>query len=278
MDTKARKHLRILSLVLLCSLLLGSFLIGSSILAQEEIEKYGEIAGGKSDSIPIQLKVGEMVQGEIIAVRNQRLRLSIADYTGKSIHDFGETSTRGGFYYAAETDGQHYIVVTNPDSFSVGTRGYTLKYMIKPTDLAPGSGSGKPIGEKGILPWIIAGISIAGLILLIIFIRVFIRRKKEKRKLKYYHYELYGRWERYSIEQLEGEILRIESKRRELHQRLNAFGRAAPRVIIGKRQPSGLDDIESQMMDIKLQLEKLDLEEEGIRQVLREKKAKHQRA
>lgn len=125
--------------------LLGNFLANSSVLAQEPIKKDGEIAGGKSHSIPIELQVGQMVEGEFIAVRGQRLRLSLADFTGKSIYIFGETSTRGGFYYAAETNGRLYIVVTNPDGFSVGTRGYNIIYQIKPTNLAPGAGSGKKV-------------------------------------------------------------------------------------------------------------------------------------
>lgn len=252
---------------------LATFLIGGSILAQVEIQKDGEIAGGKSDSIPIQLKVGEMVQGEIIAVRNQRLSLSIADFSGKSIHYFGETSTRGGFFYAAKVDGQYYIVVTNPDSFSVGTRGYRIVYKIIPTNLAPGTGSGKPTGGKSVLPWVVAGISIIGLILLL----VFIRRRKQQQKLVYFHYKPY--YERYSVEQLEDEISRVMSKKNELQRRLEAFGSAAPKVVIGRREFRGLDDIdiESQMWDIKRQLEKLDGKEEDLRRVLRDKKAKQER-
>ncbi len=142
MNTKIRKSL-VLAGFIMCLSVIGSFLASGSVLAQEDIRKGGEIAGDKSDSIPIQLKVGEMVQGEIAAVRNQHLRLSIADFNGKTIHYFGETSTRAGFYYAAKVNGQHYIVVTNPDGFSVGTRGYNITYRITPTDVAPGTGSGK---------------------------------------------------------------------------------------------------------------------------------------
>jgi hypothetical protein len=120
------------------------------------------------------------------------------------------------------------------------------------------------------LIFIIAGIVIIGVIFLIIFIR----RKKEQRELEYYHYEHYGRWERYSIEALEKEILRIRNKKDELQRRLEAFARAAPKVVIGKNESSGFDDVESQMLDIRWQLEGLDSEEDDISQVLRDKKSK----
>ena len=263
MNTKIRKFL-IVTWFITCLSILGSFLVSGSVLAQDEVRKNGEIAGGKSDSIPIQLKVGEMVEGEIIAVRNQRLRLSIADFTGKSIYYFGETSTRAGFYYAAKTDGQHYIVVANPNSFSAGTRGYNLTYTILPTDLAPGTGSGKAIGEKSIIPWIVTGV--------IISLVIFIRRRKEKRAVDSYMYSHYGRWQKYSIEQLEDEISRIVRKKRELEHRLDIFSKAAPKVVL-----DDYSSIESQMQDIKWELEELDSQEDDIRRVLRDKKAKQQR-
>ena len=120
------------------------------------------------------------------------------------------------------------------------------------------------------MPWVITGISIVVLVFLIIFIR----RKREKGKLEYYRYKHYGRWQKYSIEQLEEEISRIMSKKIELQRRLEAFGIAAPKVVIGRHEFSRLDDIESQMRDIRWQLEELDSEEEDIRRVLRDKKAK----
>jgi len=127
-------------LLLLLSIL-PSFLPSGPVLAQEVLEERGGVARGYSDRIPIQLKDGEMVEGEMIAERDP-LRLSIDDFSGKTIHDFG-IGPRGGFYYVAETEGQHYLVVTNPDAFSAGTRGYTLKYEITATDLPPGARTGE---------------------------------------------------------------------------------------------------------------------------------------
>lgn len=176
---------------------IGSFVVTSlvfniPILAQGEFEKSGEVGGGKSDSIPIQLMVGEMVQGEIVAVRNQRLRLSISDFSGNSIYNFGETSTRGGFYYAAEIDGQHYLVVTNPDGLSVGTRGYQLTYYITPTDLMPGTGSGQKVSKdvaKSDIPWTIIW-WVGGIIIVLgLFLRIFMsgtRRTRRYRSIQHY--------------------------------------------------------------------------------------------
>jgi len=121
------------------------FLVSGSLLAQDEISKYFEITGGKSESIPIQLNVGQMVQGELIIKRTGTIRLSMSDFSGKSFYLFGETSTRGGFYYTAETSGPFYLVVTNPKGFSVGTTGCTVNYSIVPTNLQPGTGLGKKV-------------------------------------------------------------------------------------------------------------------------------------
>ena len=133
-----------------------------------------------------------MVQGEIVALRNQRLRLSIADFSGKTIHYFGETSRRAGFYYAAKVDGQHYTVVINPDGFSVGTRGCNISYRITPTDLAPGTGSGQNVNKDvaksdiswTVIWWIVGIVFILGLAL-----RIFtggIRSKRYRASGRYY--------------------------------------------------------------------------------------------
>ena len=112
-----------------------------SALAQEQIHIYGEIAGGYAHSYPIELKVGEVISGQII-VRNETLTLSIADSTGKVIYDFGSCSTSCAFHYAAEVNGKHHLIVGNPDTYKIGTRGYNIYYSIRPTTLAPGMGSG----------------------------------------------------------------------------------------------------------------------------------------
>ena len=159
----------------LCLSVVGSSLNSSAVLAQEMIQKIGEVAGGSSDSIPVQLKVGKMVQGELIAEEGP-LRVRIVGPSGKVIRDCGH-GERGGFYYAAEVDGMHYIVLTNPDESSTGTRSYTMNYAVLTSGLAPGTGSGKPVGEEATnsfmsdLPgWVI--------IVVVILIVLVIRRAK----------------------------------------------------------------------------------------------------
>lgn len=160
------------TLFVICLSLFVSSSSSSLVSAQEGLHAGGGVAGGRQNSTPIQLKVGEMVEGEIV-LHTDRLRLSVADYTGEIIHDFGYCSTRCGFYYAAATDGQHYLVATNPDAFSVGERWYDINYSIKATDIAPGTGSGKEYsGDVTPNPWptiwLITGIIVfLGLVLLV---------------------------------------------------------------------------------------------------------------
>lgn len=118
------------------------------------------------------------------------------------------------------------------------------------------------------LPWIIAGVVIVGVVLLV----VFIRRKKAREELKQYLYEHYGRWKGHSIGQLEEEISRIKSRKTELQHRLEAFGRAGPRIVLGSREPSPLGDSEYEMWHIRRQLEQLDVEEDDVMRVLRDKR------
>jgi len=123
------------------------------------------------------------------------------------------------------------------------------------------------------LPWIIAVVVV---IVGVIFLVVFIRRKREHEKFEQYLYESYGRWKRYSIEQLVEETSRITGKKEELQRRLEAFGRAGPRVVIGEGERYG-SDVESQMQHIRWQLEELDREEDNIRTVLRDKRDRKER-
>jgi hypothetical protein len=96
--------------------------------------------------MPFDMKVGEMIQGELyVAFGN--LKIGISDSSGNSIHDFGQCSSRCSFHYAADYDGRHYLVVSNPDSFS-GAREYDIKSDIVPTEYPPGTGSGKKTGEE----------------------------------------------------------------------------------------------------------------------------------
>lgn len=178
MNTGIRKPL-VLAGFIICLSVLGSFLASGFVSAQENLEATGEIAGGYSESTPFQIKVGEMVQGEIV-LRKEGLRLSIADYTGQIIHDFGLCSTRCGFYYAAATDSQHYLVVTNPDAFAIGTRGYHIYYTITPTDLAPGTGSGQAYtGDVTPNPWPTI-LLITGIIVFLGLVLLFARSRREE--------------------------------------------------------------------------------------------------
>ncbi|MBI4330615.1 MAG: protein kinase [Chloroflexi bacterium] len=128
--------------------------------------KGGELAGGHSDSIPVQLKVGEMLQGEIIAVRNQSLSWDIADFSGRVVQSFGTTDTRAGFYYAPEVDGQHYIVITNPRDWEIGTHGYQVTYSTTGSTVPPGAGSGQGSGAP-VIKWVLI-IASAGVVFFII--------------------------------------------------------------------------------------------------------------
>ncbi|MGD1120318.1 MAG: hypothetical protein ABR886_12705 [Dehalococcoidales bacterium] len=122
------------------------------------------------------------------------------------------------------------------------------------------------------LSLIISGIVIIGIIILI----VIIRHRKQQQELENLNYEHYGRWQKYSIEQLKEEISQVIRKKNELQRRLEAFGKASPKIVIGKRDFSGQNNIESQMWDIRTQLEELDVEQEDLRQVLNYKIAAQQ--
>jgi len=146
-----------------------------------DIDTYGEISGGHSDSIPFQMEVGEMVQGEIL-LRKDPLRVSISDSTGKSIHDFGICSSRFSFYYTQCPDygSQYYIVVTNPDAYSIGTRGYSwLRANIVPTDLPPCTGSGKNMNGD-VTPYTPPVWTIIIIVVVILVIVVIFRRRRHR--------------------------------------------------------------------------------------------------
>ncbi|MBU2578099.1 hypothetical protein KKA69_04695 [Patescibacteria group bacterium] len=152
MNTKVRKSVIIAGVLFLCLLLLGSFLTSSAVLAQEPIKKSGELVGGHSDSIPIQLKLGEVVQGKIIA-SNEPLRVTIDDPSGKEVENYGQVTHRS-FSYQARIEGEHYIVITNPNTITVRKRGYTLSYTILPASSFP-----PPPAPEGpnLTPWVIIG-------------------------------------------------------------------------------------------------------------------------
>lgn len=268
MYTKIRKPLRLAGAIL-CLSLLGSLLGSSPVLAQEPVVKGGEVAGGRSDSIPIQLKKGEMVQGKIIA-RKEALRVTIDDPAGKEVQNFGEI-VHGSFFYAAKTDGEHYIVITNPNRWAIGTKGYTLTYAVLPTELAPGTGSGQATGEKSIMLWVTIGTILAVALGLIIYLR----QKRRKRELRQRYWEKKGRFYCYSVQQLEEEISATRRKKSELEHRLEILSKANPkvRVTLSDEDHFDFDSIESQMRRIMWDLEELDRQEERLKEVLANKKA-----
>ncbi len=188
MKTRPHESIIVAGLILLCVFIVLNIPACQSVLAQEQIKKYGEIAGGHSDSIPFKLTRGEMIIGEVVVRNNQTLRLSVADFSGNIIYDFGLIPMQGGFYYAAETDGQHYLLVTNPDSFSVGTRGYAITYAIEPSNVKPGAGSGQKASvsqntpNSQILLWV--AVIIIGLIASVVLISVLVVKRRKKPVVK----------------------------------------------------------------------------------------------
>ena len=120
--------------------------------------------------------------------------------------------------------------------------------------------------------WAIAVLITVGVIVMIVFIRrKKARQEKARQELEDYRYKHYGRWKRYSIQQLEGEIHRIQGRKFELQERLKAFGLAGA----SRRESPISDDIESQMRDIRWQLEELDTQEDDIARVIRDKTQAH---
>ncbi len=168
MKTKIMKPLIQGGVILLCLSILGS-LLSSSVLAQEPNEESGELGEGQSDYIPFEIKVGEMVQGELAC--KEALRVIIVDPILRESVDFGKIV--GSFFYAAETEGRYRIVITNPTK---ETLGYTLTYTVLPTSLAPGTNSGPGIIRRNLLAIIFGVPAVGGIIYL------FIRLRKKKRE------------------------------------------------------------------------------------------------
>ena len=144
MKTKIMKPLIRGGFILLCLSILGSLLSSSSVLAQEPNKKSGELEEGDSVSIPFEIKVGEMVQGELEC--EEALEVTIFIPALEKSVDFGEIV--GSFFYAAETEGRRFIRIGNTTG---RTTGYTLTYTVLPTNLAPGTYSGPGVkgGELG---------------------------------------------------------------------------------------------------------------------------------
>lgn len=135
------------------------------------LEVEGE--GKYSDYIPFEIKVGEMVQGELES--EVALGVIILGPTLRKSVDFGKIV--GSFFYAAETDGRYTIEITNP---TIETLAYTLTYTVLPTELAPGTNSVTVITKiiRSLIMIIFGVLAVGGIIYL------FIRRKKKKREFE----------------------------------------------------------------------------------------------
>ena len=177
MKTKIVKPLIRVGFVLLCLSMLGSLLSSSSVLAQEPNKESGQLRGGDSNYILFEIKVGQMIQGELRS--EEALRVSIFNArTGRTSVDFG--TIVGSFFYAAKTEGNYRIIITNPKpALGAGNYvNYSLTYAILPTSLAPGANSGPGLISRN-LPAIIFGVlAVGGIIYLLM------RRKKKKREFE----------------------------------------------------------------------------------------------
>lgn len=164
--------------------LFGCSLFAYPVFAQDtkHIEKHGGVVGGHSESIPFSMEVGEMIQGEFIAER-EPLRLSIADFSGKSIHSFGECGSRCGFRYAAGEDGQYYLVVTHPNPMSVGASGYQINADILPTELQPGTGSGQNVTQDVTKVSTFPSWGIVIIVVVVVIAVIFARRRRRPSKV-----------------------------------------------------------------------------------------------
>ncbi len=244
------------------------FSVVPSALAQEPIHIYGEIAGGHYDGYTIQLQLGEMIQGTIIA-RNGNMGLSIADNTGKSIYDLGYCSTRCGFYYAVKVDGQYNLMVTNPDTFAVGTRGYNIYYTISPTNLLPGTGSGQEpstsSGGKSAWFWGIIAIVIV-VVLGIIFVKIWLSKIEQEGNEAAAQAKVKGEQAK-SPEQLQKEIARIRSQKQQLMKEMEILSKSRPQVVVFTDKFLN-DSIDERILEIQERLDDLDREEEKLEKLL----------
>ena len=135
-----KKRLLLMVAGLVCCLLFGSLFISYSIFAADIVHKDG-VPGGHYESIPFNMKIGEMIQGEL-SIKDEPLKLGIADSEGTIFRDFGVCDSRLCFHYAANYDGRHYIVVSNPNADSVQASAFEVVADIVTTSLQPGTGSG----------------------------------------------------------------------------------------------------------------------------------------
>ncbi len=185
MKTKIMKPLIRGGFILLCLSILGSLLSSSSVLAQEPDKKIGGLKLGGYDYVGFQMKVGEMIQGELEC--SKALRVVILDADLRVIVDFGNIV--GSFFYAAKAEGVYRVRMTNPAgvfaNLGSGPRAtetvrYTLTYSVLPTSLAPGTNSVTAMAKiTRSLPVIITVLALGGITYLFI-----LRRKKKKRELE----------------------------------------------------------------------------------------------
>ena len=178
MTIRVNKNILIATFILLTISVVGVFPVGHLVLAQELNKKSGQLVGGHSDVIPVQLKRGEMIEGTMIAT-NEPLTVTVEDPEGREVQDYG-SMTRGPFRYAAAIDGEHRIVITNPNPITVRARGYSVSWQILSATVPPGSGSGNISIWTRIFSFIKPYLWIIGLILFFLLLAAPVREKHEE--------------------------------------------------------------------------------------------------
>ncbi len=112
----------------------------NSVTAQADGEKSGKLVGGHSDVIPIQISLGQMIEGNLISP-GEPLEVTIENAKGKKVQDYGSIKN-GSFSYAAPENGEYYLIIANPNAITVRAREYTITWTIIPTVIQPSTGTG----------------------------------------------------------------------------------------------------------------------------------------
>jgi hypothetical protein len=160
---------------------LGWLTTGHLVLAQEPNEKSGQLVGGHSDVVPIQLERGKMIEGKIVAT-GEPLKITLEDPEGREVQDYG-SMTHGTFWYAAAIDGEHCVVITNPNPITPRARGYSVSWQILSATFSPGTGSGNINIWNRIFSFIKPYLWIMGLVLFFILLLSAPERKEGELRL-----------------------------------------------------------------------------------------------
>jgi hypothetical protein len=134
MSTRVKRHLLFLASL---SLFIGvsGFLDTNFALAQGTIEKTGSLTGGHSDSVPVPLSLGDVLQVNVKSA-DQSIAIGISDPGGNQVQS-SRTAAGGVISYQARINGQHAIVVSNTNGMDVYPRAYALSYSVLPARNAP---------------------------------------------------------------------------------------------------------------------------------------------